>query len=294
MTDEPLDARAALAAVGMGDVDAVAPITSGQSTTAVYRVERGGQRFALRVFPAGKHGDLARECAAMEAARAGGVPVPAIVAWGQWDDRPVLVMDWSSGRMMLEEVRHRPWRAYALGRQLGRVQAQIHATAVPDAEPVLDRDWFAWAGTVDAALETRLAGLRSGRALLHLDLHPMNVLVEGTRISAVLDWANAAVGDPRADLARTWSLLRIAPTPPGVAHLLVLPIRRVLEMGWQWGYREVAGWPADLAPFKAWAVEAMVNDLAPKLGRPGVWLVPAHVNDIRREAVRWRGRAGIE
>jgi hypothetical protein len=37
-----------------------------------------------------------------------------------------------------------------------------------------------------------------------------------------------------------------------------------------------------------------VDDLAPKLGRPGVWLVPAHVEDIRQEAVRWRRRAGLE
>jgi aminoglycoside phosphotransferase (APT) family kinase protein len=290
---DAVDARAALAAVGVREVDRVVPITSGQSTTAVFRVERGGERFALRVFPAGEHDDLLRECAAMDAARAGGVPVPEVVARGAWDERPVLVMGWNPGRMMLDEVRGRPWRAYALGRQLGRVQARIHAVDAPGGEPALERDWIGWAGPVDAALAARLAAIQRGRALLHLDLHPMNVLVAGGRISAVLDWANAAVGDPRADLARTWSLLRVAPSPPGVPKLVILPVRRAMEAGWRRGYRETAGWPADLAPFLAWAVEVMVNDLAPKLGRPGVWILPAHVEEVRQEAARWRQRADI-
>jgi aminoglycoside phosphotransferase (APT) family kinase protein len=288
-----VDARAALAAVGLRDVDAVVPITAGQSTTAIFRVERGGEGLALRVFPAGKDEDLARECAAMDAARAGGVPVPAVVARGEWDDRPVLVMDWCPGRMMLDDVRRRPWRAFAWGRRLGRVQASIHAAAVPDGEPAIERDWLAWIGTDDAALDRRLAEVREGRALLHLDLHPMNVLIDGDRISGVLDWANAAVGDPRADLARTWSLLRIAPVPPGLAHLLILAVRRALEAGWRRGYREVAGWPDDLAPFQAWAAEAMVQDLAPKLGRPGVWLLPEHIEELRRDAERWRSRVDL-
>ena len=291
MSGAPFDARAALAAVGFGGVDAVVPIQTGQSTTAVYRVERGDERFALRVFTPGKTTDLARECAAMDAARSGGVPVPAVVARGAWADRPLLVMAWCPGRPMLEEIRRRPWRTFALGRALGRVQAALHAVAVGEGEPALARDWLAWLGTEDAALGQRLAAIRRGQALLHLDLHPLNVLVDGARLTGVLDWANAARGDPRADLARTWSLLRVAPVPPGAPHLLVAPLRRALEAGWRRGYRETAGWPAVLAPFQAWAVEAMVQDLAPKLGRPGVWLLPEHVDRLRREAERWRQRA---
>jgi len=42
--------------------------------------------------------------------------------------------------------------------------------------------------------------------VVHLDLHLFNILT-GTRgeVTGVLDWANAAAGDPDLDRARTWT-----------------------------------------------------------------------------------------
>ena len=45
------------------------------------------------------------------------------------------------------------------------------------------------------------------------------------RVSGVLDWANAAAGDPRADVAVTRALLETAPLPPGA----VQPALRLLR-----------------------------------------------------------------
>lgn len=40
--------------------------------------------------------------------------------------------------------------------------------------------------------------------MLHLDLHPLNVLLgEEGAVTGVLDWANTAAGDPVLDRART-------------------------------------------------------------------------------------------
>jgi aminoglycoside phosphotransferase (APT) family kinase protein len=48
--------------------------------------------------------------------------------------------------------------------------------------------------------------------LLHLDLHPFNVLVDDTgAVTGVIDWANAAVGAPVLDRARSWSILTLDP-----------------------------------------------------------------------------------
>jgi aminoglycoside phosphotransferase (APT) family kinase protein len=41
------------------------------------------------------------------------------------------------------------------------------------------------------------------RCLLHMDLRPANILVEHGRLTAILDWSNALVGDPALDLARS-------------------------------------------------------------------------------------------
>lgn len=53
------------------------------------------------------------------------------------------------------------------------------------------------------ASEFRLAP----RSLLHLDYHPQNVLVKGTRVTGVIDWANIAVGDRHFDAATTSVIL---------------------------------------------------------------------------------------
>lgn len=43
--------------------------------------------------------------------------------------------------------------------------------------------------------------------LLHRDLHPLNVLWQDETIAAVVDWANACIGHPHADLAHLrWNL----------------------------------------------------------------------------------------
>jgi aminoglycoside phosphotransferase (APT) family kinase protein len=49
---------------------------------------------------------------------------------------------------------------------------------------------------------------------LHTDISPGNVLVAGGRLSAVIDWAGAGVGDPACDLPIAWNLL-----PAGVRDL---------------------------------------------------------------------------
>jgi aminoglycoside phosphotransferase (APT) family kinase protein len=42
---------------------------------------------------------------------------------------------------------------------------------------------------------------------LHGDLHPRNVLMEGGKLSAVIDWGDMCAGDPATDLAALWLLL---------------------------------------------------------------------------------------
>jgi aminoglycoside phosphotransferase (APT) family kinase protein len=41
---------------------------------------------------------------------------------------------------------------------------------------------------------------------IHGDLHPLNVLVDAARLSAVIDWGDAAAGDRATDLACLWML----------------------------------------------------------------------------------------
>ena len=92
--------------------------------------------------------------------------------------------------------------------------------------------------------------------LLHLDFHPLNVLGERDQLTAVLDWTNAHAGDPRADFARTVTILRLSPPWGDRAQRVG---RAVFEMLWRFGY----GPPGpDMAAFYAWAGGAMLRDLS--------------------------------
>jgi aminoglycoside phosphotransferase (APT) family kinase protein len=44
-------------------------------------------------------------------------------------------------------------------------------------------------------------------SFLHLDYHPQNVMVNGFRVTGVIDWANAAIGDRHFDAATTAVIL---------------------------------------------------------------------------------------
>jgi aminoglycoside phosphotransferase (APT) family kinase protein len=292
---EAVDPVAVLAALGLSEPDRVEPVPGG-ADAAIWRVERAGVSYALRLLRPDQTDQARREAAALATAAAADLPVPPVVAAGRWRDRPALLLAWSPGRSLALALQERPLDlplARALGLACGREQAAIHALPVPPELRDHPVPWPAWAGP-DPALRACLAALPARPpALLHLDYHPLNVLVDGGRVTAVLDWANARAGDPRADLARTLSILRLAPRPRGASGAVAWPALRAFEVGWRRGYRQAAGPVGGLAPFCWWAGLVMERDLAPRVGRTDLpWLTPAFLERVRRWTAGWRVRAG--
>ena len=281
-----LDPHAILAALGITGPAETTPV-SGGSDTAIWRVAHGQQLYALRVFRAGQDATYKREIAAMRAAQAGGLPIPAIHASGSWRDRSALLLSWCSGAPLLQALQRQPGRLWSLGVQFGRMQAAIH-TITPDPAPELPPgDWIAWAGTEQTTLQTRLRAAAAGAAqLLHLDYHPLNLMTDGRQMTAVLDWANARVGDPRADAARSYSILAIDPNWPRQPHIMLF--RQILARAWRRGYEQAAGPLGDMALFYAWAGAVMLRDLAPRAARSGLRL-----DRVRRWTDQWKRRAGL-
>jgi aminoglycoside phosphotransferase (APT) family kinase protein len=108
-----------------------------------------------------------------------GYPVPKVYEITDTD----MVLERLTGPTMLDVLARRPWRVGSLGRTLGRLHDRLHALPAPNWLPRR----FATAG------EDRV---------LHLDLHPGNVLLT-QRGPVVIDWRNAGAGDPAADVAMT-------------------------------------------------------------------------------------------
>ena len=286
---ESPDPVAVLAALGLISPLRVTPVTGG-ADAAIWRVGYDGADYALRLLRAEQAATARREAVVTAAAAAAGIPVPRVLAEGSWENRPALLLSWMPGRLLRHELERCPWRAWALGVRFGRIQAAIHAAPVPAVLRRHPVSWIEWAEP-DAALRDRLRRSSDGEVLLHLDYHPANVLVEGGRVSAVLDWANARAGDRRADLARTAAILRFAPLAVRPSSGTAI-VRRAFIAGWRHGYRGMAGRVTGMAPFYAWAAAVMSHDLAPRVGRTDLpWLSPALLAEIRRWGDGWRASA---
>ncbi|HEY9559035.1 MAG TPA: aminoglycoside phosphotransferase family protein, partial [Acidimicrobiales bacterium] len=111
-------------------------------------------------------------------------------------------------------------------RQLGELQAALHRPAPADAPfnpyrgvPLAERDERFRQGleALGDSIDARAALGRwddlvqtppwAGPPLwLHGDVHPLNVLVEDGRISAVVDFGDITAGDPASDLAGAWTM----------------------------------------------------------------------------------------
>jgi aminoglycoside phosphotransferase (APT) family kinase protein len=289
---EKVDPESVLAALGVGGVERIERVTGG-ADTLVWKVTTGQERSALRLFREEQGEAFRRERIAMEAARAAGLPVPAVRRSGEWCGRPVLLLEWCEGRTLVEELLSRPDRTARLGREFGRMQAGIHSVRTPQGLGQAD-DWIRLAGEQAAGLQERMREVaRPPGALLHLDYHPMNVLTDGARVTAVLDWANARAGDVRADLARTSTLLRLSPVPRGARTPELSRLRRELERAWRAGYADAAGWPRGMGPFYAWAGAMMLRDLASRAAAPEGWMGDEDLEPVRWWIAGWKRRCGL-
>ncbi len=128
--------------------------------------------------------DLRREAEMMTYLSGHGIAVPRV--FDATADE--LVMQYVPGPRMSEEIGRKPWLAAQLGRELAELHHRLDAIPAPDF-------------------------LSGDGDLLHLDLHPGNVVL-GPEGPVVLDWASAIKGDRRLDVALSWVSLAVARLAP--------------------------------------------------------------------------------
>ena len=137
-----------------------------------------GDGRVLRRFKRG--GNAEREARVMRHARAHGYPVPDV-----FEVLPHgLVLERIDGPTMQAHVFRRPWTLARNLALLAELHERLHRIAAP----------------------SDLRALGEGDALLHLDLHPNNVLLSPLG-PVVVDWANAHRGDGDVDVALAWLIM---------------------------------------------------------------------------------------
>jgi aminoglycoside phosphotransferase (APT) family kinase protein len=131
-----------------------------------------------------------------------GYPCPEVYEVS--DDGVELVMERVDGPTMLEDLGKRPWRLRRYARTLADLQRRLAEIAAPDGLP---------------------QGPVPGDRVVHLDLHPINVIMSD-RGPVVIDWTNARAGDPASDVALTWVLTACGTIPgSGVLHAVQAQFR---------------------------------------------------------------------
>lgn len=290
-----IDPVAVLASLAISPVAAPTPLGGGRDTSIWRFATADGRAHTLRLFRPEQAAAVGREQTALAAAVEGGLPVPRIETAGLWQDVPVLVLSWLDGEPLVSELERRPWRVMTLGRRFGRLQRRLHTLAAPPAlAEGAPSVWLARAGAEEQALVDRLLALPARHdRLVHLDYHPLNVLVREGRPSGVIDWTNAAAGDPRADLAWTATALGTVPLPSGPARLPMRLGLTLFTLAWRRGYGAAYPPAAALAPFIAWAGAVRVREIEGRMHKPGARETAADLARMRRWTARWMRRAGI-
>jgi homoserine kinase type II len=221
MTDD--DARALLAAYGLGPLAALVGLTAG-SVNSNFAVDLDGRRLFLRVYEERDRPGAVSETAMVERLACAGVPTPA----------PLRRMDGG----LVSDMRGKaaalfPWRPGSMrcqasvtvddASQLGEALARVHVAGAGEARDPsrfrfedlsarLDRI----AATGDLRFTPIVPSLRDAlatahaardaalpRGLIHGDLFRDNVLWEGPRLAALLDFESASDGTFAYDLMVT-------------------------------------------------------------------------------------------
>ncbi|HWD56460.1 MAG TPA: phosphotransferase [Acidimicrobiales bacterium] len=148
---------------------------------------------------------MANEARTMSFLHERGYPVPAIEELS--DDGLDLVMERIDGVSMVEAIGRAPWTVRRHAATLAELHLRLHEMDAPDFLPP--------------------APVGSGSKILHLDLHPLNVMV-GPRGPVVIDWPNAARGDEAVDVGLAWVLMAAGQIPGNALKAKLLAFGRAL------------------------------------------------------------------
>ncbi|MBP7738126.1 MAG: phosphotransferase [Spirochaetes bacterium] len=118
--------------------------------------------------------------------------------------------------------------------------------------------------------------LPGGSAILHMDFHPENVLVQGDSY-VIIDWMTAARGNPAADVAYTYFLMHDAELWPGTPKLKLIfynIVRNYILRGYLKEYRKMTG--MTMEEINAWRLSIL-------LLRLGLWDIDSERDRLRTE-----------
>ncbi|MEZ4679169.1 MAG: phosphotransferase family protein [Caldilineaceae bacterium] len=116
-------------------------------------------------------------------------------------------------------------------------------------------------------------------AICHGDFHPLNILIDGDEVTAVLDWPGFLIADPVLDVATTLLLITIpakhaAATLPGMEHVNWDQVGQLYLAAYQTGY------PIDLTHLPYYQARRAAHALLEGARGQVVWQQPGVIGDL--------------
>ena len=217
---------------------------------------------------------------------AAGMPSPAVHELVAVDGRHGLVFEKVDGRAMRAVIQQRPWTAGRMGRRMARLQRDVHAISAEGLTPVRERLAVALRASATVLIGSpelidtarrHLDRLPDGTSVCHLDVHPDNIIVRSASAESpatLIDWTNAAIGDPASDVARSLLILRSPAVPPGTPAALgpvLRTLKRRIAHAYLREYRELTGLPA--AAIETWTVPIAAARIIEDIPGERPWLL---------------------
>ncbi len=229
--------------VNLGDF-LVLHVQTGGYDARIWKVMLGDDSAVLRVFSPDRSAHIEFEVQAMNLAGEAGLPVPSVLASGVFASHPFMIVEWVDGKSLLDV-----WDGSS-SYGFGELHCQLHTNT--------ER--------------------QDGSCLLHMDYHPLNVLVDRGEVSGVIDWTNAAWGRAVDDVARTLCILICTPIVDRSDRVFARKLRRIAR-AYLDGYGSVLG----LREAIIRATTAMFDELDYHIRENGL----AEPKDARRRLQRW-------
>jgi uncharacterized protein (TIGR02172 family) len=212
----------------------------------------------LKLFRSGWGMNIAQhEAELTRAIHASGAPSPEVGDVIELSGRAGVVYERITGPSLLAELTTHPVRLHSIMRTLAETHADLHSRSITNLPHVRQMLAQRISGVVTLSEAQRRAILHALEALpdadvlCHGDFHPDNVLLS-SHGPLVIDWENAALGDPLADVARTLLLFRAH-----FCHVLSPATRALVRSALHYlsglylrRYRQVHG--VDMARLRAW------------------------------------------
>jgi aminoglycoside phosphotransferase (APT) family kinase protein len=139
---------------------------------------------------------------------------------------PFMLMEWVPGQTLLEFLFTHPLAIWGYPARMAELQVCLNTLPVDDFPAPKGAHLARSLAELTAMVrEGRFRGMEPGLdwlqahqparpaspCIIHLDFHPLNLLVADGGFRAVLDWSDADVGDYHADVAATLLLIDTAP-----------------------------------------------------------------------------------